>query len=225
MSAMQNVEKSQTSLKVPKLKLKLTQPFQNPVESEQSSTESDSESENENDDDDEENVPHEQGNASIDVDSNGKMMEPEQLPFSEHNVEVQQYPYNTNTNTSNCLTSAINNNNESLNESGSSTKNISTDSGEKSECVDGTYETQQHLSESLQNEFSQSNQLQILPSIPDIQPIQKQTENMVQTNVATDTIIKITVRLLQSKSFWRHTNFHIFLNLFSLGKFLSNTGT
>lgn len=199
MSAMQNVEKSQISLKVPKLKLKLTQPFQNPVESEQSSTESDSDSENENDDDDEENVPHEQSNTSIDGDLNGKVMELEQLPFSEHNVEVQQYTYNTNT--SNCLTNAINNNNESLNESGSSAKNISTDSDGKSECVDDTYQTQQHLSEPLQNEFSQLNQLQNLPSIPDIQPIQEQTENMAQANVATDTIIKINVRFSQSKSF------------------------
>lgn len=202
MSAMQKVEKSQTLLKVPKLKLKLTQPFQNPVESEQSSTESDDESENENDDDDEdeENVSHEQGNTSIDVDSNGKVMEPEKLPFSEHNVELQQYPYNTNT--SNCLTNAINNNNDSLNESESSAKNISTDSGGKSECVDGTYQTQtqtqQHLSEPLQNEFSQLNQLQILP---DIQPIQEETENLAQSNVATDTLIKTNVRLSQSKSF------------------------
>lgn len=191
MSAMQRVEDSETSLKVPKLKLKLTKPFQNPVESEQSSTESDSDSENENDND--ENVSHEQDNTLIDAGSNGKGMDIEQLSFPQPKDEAQQYPSN-----------AINNNisfDESLNESGSSAQNTSTDSGGKSTCVEHNEyqtQTQQHLFVPPQDELNQLSQLQ---NLPEIQADQEQTANMVQTNIALDNITNINVRSQQSKPF------------------------
>lgn len=199
MSAMQRIEESPTSLKVPKLKLKLTKPFQNPIESEQSSTESDSDSENENDED--ENISHVQDNTPIESGSNETRMERDKISFSQSHGEVQQYPYNTNT--SDCMSNTINNNNsfdDSLNESGSSAKNTSTDSGGNSACVeDDEYkiQTQQHVPPPIQDEHQQLNQMQITPEI-----LSNQDQTMTQTNIALDNItnINVNVRSLQTKT-------------------------
>lgn len=96
MSAMQRdstppeKDDEQTSLKVPKLKLKLSKPFQKPVESEQSSTESDSDSDN----DDEENISNEQCNISNETGPNENELA--QQSFSQPEPERQQYPYDGN---------------------------------------------------------------------------------------------------------------------------------
>lgn len=191
MSAMQRVEESQTSLKVPKLKLKLTQPFQNPVESEQSSTESESDNENEHYDD--ENISTEQDNLSFDVGSNDKQVEIKQPSFIQSDDEMQHYPYDT----SNSNTININTNNsfdESLNESGSSAKNTSTDSDGKSSRVEGSecfiQTPQQYLSAPPQEDIDLLNQLQI---ISEIQSDQAQNINIAQTNIALESITNINV--------------------------------
>lgn len=204
LSAMQRVEEPEPSLRVPKLTLKLTKPFQNPVESEQSSTESDSESEN---DDDEENVSHEQhdSNAPIDVKSSEKVMNHEQPSFLQPDTEaVHQYPYNTNA--SDCLSNTIGNNNnnnngfdDSLNESGSSNKNTSIESDDKSKCVteNTEYQTQSQpqLSAPTQGELPmncESDQMQIQP---EIQQVAERTSNLEQMNIALDNQTNINVRL------------------------------
>lgn len=134
MSAMQKTSVSQPKdeeQKVPKLKLKLTQPFQNPVESEQSSTESDSDSDNENED--EENATHEQSNMSNEIGTNDTELQLQQQQLSQLPEQQlqQQYPYDG----SSCLMDTSNittNHEENLNESVSSAKNTSTDSDDKS---------------------------------------------------------------------------------------------
>lgn len=171
-------------LKVPKLKLKLSKPFQEPVESEQSSSESDSESDNDNDD--EMNTSQEQHDASIEQESIHNQLE--QQPFSQLHSHLHQsfaqpalqqqqpeqlYPYDAEN--SSIKPPLINNNNyeENVNESGSSTKNTSVESEDKSMSID-----REELFATLPDESG--NQLQM--QLPQAQPIQEQTTD-VQQNI------------------------------------------
>lgn len=126
MNAMQKTSPSQHKddaqitniLKVPKLKLKLSQPFQKHVESEQSSTESDSESDNDNDNEDDDNDTMMQMNMSNDpstVDHHQPQQPQQTLPFSlAEQQQLEHYPYDAN----NTL-EQINRFTENANESGS----------------------------------------------------------------------------------------------------------
>lgn len=190
MNAMQKPEGTEdTSLKVPKLKLKLSMPFQNPIESEQSSTESDSDSDN----DEDENVSHEQENSLNEI-NEPIQKELEHQPFSHQEIENQPYSYDGD----NSLLKTGNNNNnyeDGANESGSSTKNTSVDSDEKSICVEDNADyqpSQQQLLPPLQDELNNTSHIQITQ--PNLS-IQEQTSNLDQTNMAEDTSIMTTINV------------------------------
>lgn len=201
MTAMQRSEEPQSSLRVPKLKLKLSKPFQNPVESEQSSTESDSDSENENDD--EENISHEQGiNTSNDMEINGEEERELNKPlFSQPESEMHNFPHGANESLSK---PAVNDNSygESMNESGSSVKNTSTDLDEGYACNDDNeYQAQQELSAPPQDESNQLNQLQMFAQIP---TVKEQTTAMRQTTIApnADNMTNMNVSFTQNTLFF-----------------------
>lgn len=175
------------SLKVPKLKLKLSQPFQNPIESEQSSTESDSDSDNENYDD--EHVSHDHGNVSNEAGPIEKELD--QQLFLHPETEVQPYSYAADDSILN--TENTKNVEESANESGSSTKNTSVDSDEKSICVeDNEYQKQQEFLQIPPDEMLVSSHLQVSPQI---QSMEEQTSNLEHTNFTQDTSIMTNVNV------------------------------
>lgn len=170
----QEKDDEQTSLRVPKLKLKLSKPFQKPIESEPSSTESDSDSEN----DDEENISNEQCNISNETAANENELA--QQSFSQPDTERQQYPYDAN----NCLLDPgmVNNNyDEDVNESRSSTKNTSTDSDIIN--IENKFPEQDALLATPQDELSGQ-----LHALSQVHPIQEQTSddshNMTSVNVS-----------------------------------------
>lgn len=151
MNDMQKSEEgTESGLKVPKLKLKLSKTIQNPVESEQSSSESESDSEN----DGEENVLPEKINSSNEVLSNGK--ETEQLPFEQSETSDQQHQHEQN----NVFLNTGNNNNnydDSINKSGSSAKNTSDSMEERPAGFgDSDYRTQHENPTLLQDEIPQT---------------------------------------------------------------------
>lgn len=119
----------QQQMKVPKLKLKLSKPFEKPDESEQSSTESDSGSDNENDD--EENDTAMMSGMSTEMNSNDLDQHHQALAFNHQSDDQQQqqqheqHPYDAN----NSFLDASNRfAAENANESGLSAKNTSTES-------------------------------------------------------------------------------------------------
>lgn len=168
MNAMQKTSTSQQQndddqmLKVPKLKLKLSKPFEKPIESEQSSTDSDSGSDNENENDDEENDNAVMGDMSTEMNSNDLNQHHQTLEFSSDEQQQQQqqhqqheqYPYDEN---SSLLGISNDNFVENANESESSAKNTSTDS------IDD--KIMQHADDQFPPHFENDTSTQ-MPSIP-----------------------------------------------------------
>lgn len=120
----------QQQMKVPKLKLKLSKPFEKPDESEQSSTESDSGSDNENDDEENDNAM--MSGMSTEMNSNDLNQHHQALAFNHQSNDQklqqqqhEQHPYDAN----NSFLDASNRfAAENANESGLSAKNTSTES-------------------------------------------------------------------------------------------------
>lgn len=153
-SSHQDDDEPETLLKVPKLKLKLSKPFQKLIESEQWSTESDSGSDNDNynENEDGENgdgVSHELN--SNELNHHQYQLQQQTLPFSSdeqqqqeqhhHQQQHEHYPYDAN----NSVLEMANQFADNANESGSSAKNTSTDSIDEriEQDVDDQYRSEQ----------------------------------------------------------------------------------
>lgn len=164
MSAMQKTSvPKDDEQKVPKLKLKLTQPFQKQVESEQSSTESDSDSDNEDDN----NTSQDQScNLVNSINTNDSSQQ--QQPCEEQ-LQLQSFSnYDTNNTIPDTSNNVINNSEENLNESSSSGKNTSTDSDDKSIDIDDNVQLTESFTATAplsvpQNEPNDQSQLETQP--------------------------------------------------------------